>query len=120
MSSTTYRHAEEPPGAAGAHLEARTALDAAHSCAASEAKPIFRVVAMDFAMLNFARTPPPSRVPRILKPAMPCSANSPLMRLTSDAVDQAGGVADRRSRSRNGRLPSSASRVGTATILQCR
>src|SRR5438270_2298578 len=35
MSSTIYRHAEGRPGAAGAHLEARTALDAAHSCAAS-------------------------------------------------------------------------------------
>jgi hypothetical protein len=35
MPSTTYPHAEERLGVAGARLEARTALDAANSCPAS-------------------------------------------------------------------------------------
>jgi hypothetical protein len=35
MPSITCPHAEERPGPAGAHLEARTAPDAAHSCPAS-------------------------------------------------------------------------------------
>jgi hypothetical protein len=46
--------------------------------------------------------------------AMPCSASSPFMRLTRRVASST-----RRSRSRKGRLPSSASRLGTATMLQC-
>jgi hypothetical protein len=39
MPSTTYPHAEERSGTAGARLEARTALNAAHSCLASAIEP---------------------------------------------------------------------------------